>query len=102
DCMASPCELALEGGTAAPLERAAHAAIGEVRRIEQKFSRYRAGSVVARINAAAGRAAVEVDTETAALLDFAGELWRTSGGLFDITSGILRRAWDFKAARIPS
>jgi len=27
--------------------------------------------------------------------------YRQSGGLFDITSGILRRAWDFKSGRLP-
>jgi thiamine biosynthesis lipoprotein len=30
------------------------------------------------------------------LLNFAGELWAASGGLFDITSGVLRKAWDFQ------
>jgi thiamine biosynthesis lipoprotein len=77
-------------------------AVAEVRRIEQKFSRYRADSVVSRINAAAGTDAwVEVDDETAHLLGFADQLWRLSDGLFDITSGVLRRAWDFKAGRLP-
>ena len=27
---------------------------------------------------------------------------RHSGGLFDATSGVLRRAWDFKQARVPA
>jgi thiamine biosynthesis lipoprotein len=43
-----------------------------------------------------------VDAETAALLRFADQLYRESGGLFDISSGVLRRAWDFKSARLPS
>ena len=38
-----------------------------------------------------------MDTETQALLDLAGRLWDASGGLFDITSGPLRQAWDFRA-----
>jgi thiamine biosynthesis lipoprotein len=37
-----------------------------------------------------------VDEETQALLDFADQLWRASEGLFDITSGPLRRAWQFQ------
>ena len=40
---------------------AASAAIAEVARVEAKYSRYRPESVVSRINAAAGRAAVAID-----------------------------------------
>jgi len=99
--MASPCQIVLDGRDERLLARAADAAIAEVRRIESKYSRYLPASVVSRINAAAGAAPVEVDEETASLLDFAGELWRVSEGLFDATSGVLRRAWDFKQARVP-
>jgi len=63
-------------------------------RIEQKFSRYRDDNIVARINRSAGEP-VEVDEETARLLDFAELAWRLSDGKFDITSGVLRRAWKF-------
>jgi thiamine biosynthesis lipoprotein len=100
--MSSSCEIRLEGADGAALARAAQSAIDEVRRIEQKYSRYRDDSIVAAINAAAGSGAeVEVDAETAALLDFAGELHALSDGSFDITSGVLRRAWDFRACRLP-
>ena len=81
---------------------AANAATREVKRIEAKYSRYLADSVVARINAAAGIASVEIDAETAQLLDYADVCHSQSDGLFDITSGILRRAWNFKAAQPPS
>ena len=100
--MACRCELRIGGLAQAALERAAKACVAEVQRIEQTYSRYRADSIVSRINAAAGSGAcIEVDAETAGLLDFAAELHRASGGLFDITSGVLRRAWDFRAARLP-
>lgn len=100
--MASPCEILLDGRDERALRRAVQAAIDEVRRIESKYSRYLPASVVSRINTAAGGPqAVAVDEETATLLDFAGELWRLGEGRFDITSGVLRRAWDFKAARLP-
>jgi len=36
------------------------------------------------------------------LLDFAAHLHALSGGLFDITSGVLRRAWNFRVPRVPS
>ncbi|MDD2546336.1 MAG: FAD:protein FMN transferase [Burkholderiaceae bacterium] len=74
----------------------------EVRRIETRYSRYRPDSVVARINAAAGAAWVVCDGETRALLDFADQLHGHSDGLFDITSGVLRRVWRFDAACPPT
>lgn len=73
----------------------------EAFRLERKYSRYRNDSIVSRINQAAGTQAVEVDDETAALLDFASVAWEQSGGMFDITSGILRRAWDFTSGQLP-
>lgn len=80
----------------------AQAAVGEVARIERRFSRYLDDSVVSRINRAAGGEPVEVDEESAALLDYADSCFRHSDGLFDITSGVLRRAWDFRSGRIPA
>ena len=101
--MSSVCEIRLDGGDEPGMAEAARAAIAEVHRIEQKFSRYRDDSIVSRINAAAGCAApVEVDTETAALLDFAAQLHGLSDGLFDITSGVLRKAWNFRTGQLPA
>lgn len=103
--MASPCLLRVAGahGELAAVQRALQAAAAEVQRIELRYSRYRPDSIVSRINAAAGRRkAVPLDSETAGLLRFADELHAHSGGLFDITSGVLRRAWDFKAGRCPT
>jgi thiamine biosynthesis lipoprotein len=75
---------------AALVETAAREAL----RIERKFSRYRTGNVIHEINHAAGRP-VPVDEETAHLLAYAATCWEISGGLFDITSGVLRRIWKF-------
>lgn len=101
--MAATNEVQVHGGASAGTARiAADAAIAEVRRIEAKYSRYREDSVVGRINAAAGGEPVAIDAETEALLAFADAAWRNSGGLFDPTSGILRRAWNFREARVPS
>jgi thiamine biosynthesis lipoprotein len=66
----------------------------EALRIESKFSRYRADSALSKINNAKGKA-ICVDPETAVLLDFAKQCFQLSGGLFDVTSGILRRVWKF-------
>lgn len=83
--------------------RATNAAAAEVLRIEAKYSRYQAGSVISQINQSAGHdSTVICDIETNKLLNFAGDLFRESDGLFDATSGILRRAWDFTKAEVPS
>lgn len=99
--MASPCSLQMDGEDEPAMRHAAAQAITEVARIEKKFSRYTSDSVVSCINGASGRHAVDIDAETSSLLDFADALWRQSEGLFDITSGVLRRAWDFKAGIPP-
>lgn len=100
--MASPCQVLLAAAGEAEARALAEPAIAEVRRIETKYSRYRADSVVSAINGAAGGAAVPLDPETLALLQYAGQLYQLSGGLFDITTGVLRKAWNFKAPRVPT
>ena len=103
DAMASHNEIVVAGVPRAIADAAAQQAAAEVRRIEAKYSRYRADSVISRINAAAGSGhAVPVDDETAGLLDFAARLFELSQGRFDISSGPLRRAWDFRSGRVPS
>jgi thiamine biosynthesis lipoprotein len=73
----------------------------EAWRIEAKFSRYRPESIVSVINHSRGHAVV-VDGETAALLDYAAQCHELSQGLFDITSGVLRRCWTFDGSdRLP-
>jgi thiamine biosynthesis lipoprotein len=94
--MASDHELLLWSDDDARARAAADAAIADVQRIEAKFSRYRDDSVTTRINRAAGGAPVAIDGETAALLRYADQCHAASAGRFDITSGVLRRAWDFK------
>jgi thiamine biosynthesis lipoprotein len=99
--MGSPCEVVIAAPNEQAANRLAGAAIAEVGRIESAYSRYRSDSVMGRINAQAGRDFVVCDAETLRLLDFAGQLHEESGGLFDITSGVLRQAWDFKAGLVP-
>ncbi len=105
--MASPCEIRLDQPQAraqvdTSREQAFAQAVAEVRRIEARYSRYREDSVISRINACAGTGeAIEVDDETAGLLNFAAALHEDSEGRFDVTSGVLRRAWDFSAGTPP-
>jgi FAD:protein FMN transferase len=102
--MASVNELQIWADAEIDARRVADAAIAEVSRIEAKYSRYRDDSVLSRINRGAGGAPVPIDAETAALLHYADRCYRLSGTLFDITSGALRRAWDFRRTtpRLPT
>ena len=101
--MASWNEIQVHADERADAQEMAGRAIEEVRRIEAKYSRYRADSVLSRINAASGGAPVSIDEETDRLLDFADACHRQSGGRFDPTSGVLRRAWRFEpGAAVPS
>jgi len=40
-----------------------------------------------------------VDEETQRLLNYANFCWQESGGMFDITSGVLRKVWKFSGAQ---
>jgi FAD:protein FMN transferase len=100
--MASPCEVLIEHAPQSLANQVLHAVAAEAWRIERKFSRYRSDSAVHRINDSAGTETI-VDEESANLLDFAATLTRLSEGAFDITSGVLRKAWTFDGSdRVPS
>jgi thiamine biosynthesis lipoprotein len=101
EAMASRCEIRLSAVDVPTADLLLQQAIAEIRRIETKYSRYRPDSIVSRINAAAGNAVVDCDKETGALMAYADALYGASGGLFDITSGVLRRAWDFRNPQVP-
>ena len=100
--MAAENEVQVHAEDASQADLAARAAIGEVKRIESKYSRYRPGSLLSRINAAAGREPVGIDEETRRLLLFADACYRQSDGAFDATSGVLRRAWRFDVQQVPN
>ncbi|MEX2367337.1 MAG: FAD:protein FMN transferase, partial [Pseudohongiellaceae bacterium] len=100
--MGCPCELRFLPADDNPGESQAQLLEAEIRRLEQAYSRYQKNSIVNRINVSAGSGrSVQVDHETAALLDYAATCFEQSGGLFDITSGVLRKVWDFKNFQTP-
>lgn len=80
----------------------ARQAIAAVNKLERKYSRYLPDSLLSRINRSAGDSqGISVDTETRALLDYSEACFEQSDGLFDVTSGVLRRVWDFKTNKLP-
>jgi FAD:protein FMN transferase len=98
--MGTACEIEAAGAGA---EQAVQHALQDVHRLEARYSRYRDDSALAAINrAAAAGGTITVDDETAALLNYADACHAQSDGLFDISSGILRRAWGrFAEGRLP-
>jgi thiamine biosynthesis lipoprotein len=92
--MASPCEVLVDSDDMAAAEHLTALVANEAWRIEDKFSRYSPGNIIGRINTAHGEG-VQVDDETAQLIDFSVTLNELSDGKFDITSGVLRRVWRF-------
>ncbi|MEI7934317.1 MAG: FAD:protein FMN transferase [Chlorobiaceae bacterium] len=99
--MASGCEIVLATNSKDEAQEVARVAIEEISRIERKYSRYRVESIVSLINGAAGVGFVDCDEETLSLVHYADTLYESSGGLFDITAGVLRKAWTFKKAVVP-
>lgn len=100
--MASPCEVLMEVEQAQLAQQIFDAVCAEAWRIEHKFSRYRQDNIIYRINHAQGMP-VELDAETLRMLSFANELFDMSDGLFDVTSGVLRKLWQFDGSdHLPS
>jgi thiamine biosynthesis lipoprotein len=100
--MASPCEVLIDTDDRAAARELVAVAEREALRVEAKFSRYRADNIVHRINHSDGRP-VELDEETALLIDYAATCHAASDGRFDITSGVLRRVWTFDGgSRVPT
>jgi len=99
--MASPCEVLMEVDDEKLAWKILSVVANEAARIEAKFSRYRDDNIIAEINTAKGKV-INVDDETARLIDFADQLYCMSDGLFDITSGVLRQVWRFDGSdRVP-
>lgn len=99
--MASICEILLDTSDETLALTLTQIAQTETKRIEQKFSRYSADNIIHTINNSQGNA-IQLDDETSALIDYALLCYQLSDGLFDITSGVLRRAWIFDGSdKIP-
>ena len=80
------------------------AAVTWVLAFEAKYSRFRADSLVSRINRAAGRGWIEVDPEMEQLLNLCDSLYAMTQGVLDPTALPLIRLWNWKAEqpRIPA
>ena len=102
NAMGSPCNIQLFASNDAEAKRAFDIVVADVERLEARYSRYRDDSFLSEINRVAATGGhITVDDETAGLLNYALTCYEQSNGMFDITSGILRRAWNFKSGQLP-
>ncbi|WP_412973352.1 FAD:protein FMN transferase [Glaciecola sp. MF2-115] len=92
--MASPCEILIDTHNLSLARKLIEHAATEAFRIEKKYSRYRDDNIIYAINNAQGRSTA-IDMETFQLLTFANTCYELSDGMFDLTSGVLRRVWKF-------
>jgi thiamine biosynthesis lipoprotein len=93
--MASPCEVIIQSTDKQLAAKLGDVITNEVWRIEDKYSRYNQRSICSAINNNAGHS-VAIDEETYLLLNFAEQCYQLSDGLFDISSGVLRKVWSFQ------
>src|ERR1700686_4890592 len=101
--MGTLCSLTLYARSREHADMSAAIAVAEAERINDKYSRYRFKSVLSELNRLAGEGKpVLLDEETVELLEYAFSCYRKSDTLFDITAGVLRRAWDFTSGRPPA
>ncbi|WP_298442149.1 FAD:protein FMN transferase [uncultured Ferrimonas sp.] len=92
--MASDCQLLIEDCPQALAQQLLQRAAQITWRIEAKYSRYRCDNLCHAINHSAGKP-VAIDNETHRLLCFGQQCFALSDGLFDLSAGVLRRAWRF-------
>jgi thiamine biosynthesis lipoprotein len=96
--MATQCEVQYTAPQGDPqASRFAAAAEGWVHAFEAKYSRFQPGSLVSRINDAAGKEWVPIDPETEGLLGMCDTLVFMTRGILDPSALPLIRLWNWKA-----
>ncbi len=95
-------EITVLGKNEKRINKAIIRAFQEMKKVENKLSKFIPGSEVSLINKNAGIAWVTVDPELIDIIQKAGEISEITGGSFDITVGILGEIWDFReGATVP-
>lgn len=103
EAMACVNKLSLYASNKRQATAVAKKAIDAINKLESRYSRYLPDSLLTRINESAGDTrGVAVDEETAALLNYSQTCFEQSDGMFDITSGVLRRIWNFRENKLPT
>jgi FAD:protein FMN transferase len=82
----------------------AQLALDEIRRLEELMTYFKPTSQVSQINRDAFERPVVVEAELFDLLRRGCDLWRETGGAFDVAAGALWRCWGFhrRLGRVPA
>jgi len=97
--MASPCEILIQNANHESALEISHLAQVEALRIQDKYSLFQNDSVIYKINHAHNQK-TNIDHETYKLFQYADMCHNLSNGLFDVTSGGLKKLWDFKNIKV--
>lgn len=95
--MGTRCRVLVAAAPRASVNAYLDAVLNWVADFEAKYSRFLNGSLISRINAAAGTHWVEVDEDTERLLNLCSELSFFTQRAFDPTALPLLRLWNWKA-----
>lgn len=100
NAMANGCEILLRSDDLDHCHAIAKMAVQETFRLEKKYSRYLKQNLTSKMNQSNGKL-VRIDRETYQLLEYARNLFELSEGMFDISSGVLRKIWRFTSESKP-
>lgn len=99
--MGCACYLKFYGETEKKAQSVFDLCTEEANRLDKYYTNFSPNSFTAEINRSSGDPkGIIVDSETAALLDYAHHCYQQSDGLFDLTAGILYRAWNFQTETV--
>ncbi|MBI5681578.1 MAG: FAD:protein FMN transferase [Deltaproteobacteria bacterium] len=88
-------EITLVGNNIELMNNAKDSAFKEIQRLESLMSHYQDASEVSRTNREAGREQVKVSQEVIEVIASAKKVSEMTDGAFDITMGVLGKAWHF-------
>ncbi len=94
-CMGTTASLSLVATDSLAVAPLAERALAVFHRVDSLMSNWTDDSEVARVNREAGKAALKVEPETAAVIEAALRIGAASDGAFDITVEPLVRLWGF-------
>ncbi len=102
--MAGEFEICLPIAIAGEATAAALRALDLVQALERQLSFFKPESDISRINRTAAEREVEVEPRLFRLFELAMQVWRDSGGAYDLTAAPLWEAWGFarRAGAIPT
>ncbi|MBX7210233.1 MAG: FAD:protein FMN transferase [Verrucomicrobiaceae bacterium] len=97
--MGTHCQIIFRAPSSKQAAAFREAAISWVQDFENKYSRFKAGSLISEINRSAGSRWVEIDAELDSMLSLCDWYHWSTGGVFDPTALPLMQLWDYHAER---